>query len=131
MKYLLIFILILLFIGPSANECTSFSQALKSGVYNYITCLDTSFNYLVKNVPIFNKISEISYKNAYDKIMDNRHLVKHFVEYGQTLDEIIKSYNTNIENIEDFRKVVYTKNPNIVSKDYTLKSGEYILIPSE
>jgi hypothetical protein len=127
----LVFVLVLLFIGPSASECTSFSQALKAGIYNYITCLDTSLNYLVENVSIINKIAKIPYKNAYDKVMTDRHLVKHFIESGQTLDDIIKFYNNDIENIEDFRKVVYKENPDIVSRDYNLKSGEFILIPSE
>lgn len=131
MKYLLIFVVALFFISPSVNEYTSFSQVLKSSIYNYITCLDRSYDYLNENVPAFNEISKIPYNKAYEEIMNNRYFVKHFVESGQTLDAIIKTYNTDIENIEKFRKVVYKENPNIISRDYNLKSGEYILVPSE
>ncbi|MDU7905094.1 MAG: hypothetical protein E7J33_06015 [Peptostreptococcaceae bacterium] len=63
--------------------------------------------------------------------MKNRTFVKHFVETGETLDDIIKIYNKDIDNIENFRKVVYKENSNVISDDYKLKSGEYILIPSE
>ncbi|HSQ90217.1 hypothetical protein, partial [Romboutsia sp.] len=64
-------------------------------------------------------------------VMDDRHLVKHLVTSGETLDDIIKSYNSNIEDIENFRKVVYKENIGIVSKEYQVQSGEYITIPSE
>lgn len=131
MKYLLIFILTLFFISPNISDCTSFSQVIKSGIYNYITCLDKSFDYLNENVPAFNQITKIPYIKTYEEIMSNRYFVKHFVKQGQTLDDIIKTYNKDIENIEKFRKVVHKKNPNVISRDYNLKSGEYILVPSE
>lgn len=131
MKYILIFTVILLFISPSVDKCNSIGEALKSGIYNYITCMDNTANYLVENTTFFNKLSEIPYTNAYKNIMNNRHFIKHFIEYGETLDDIIKTYNKNINDLDDFRKVVYKENPDIVSKDYYLKAGNYILVPSE
>ncbi|MGL5313062.1 MAG: hypothetical protein ACRC92_07425, partial [Peptostreptococcaceae bacterium] len=71
------------------------------------------------------------YELASDKVMEDRILQKHLVLSGETLDDIIKSYNTDVDNIEAFRKVVYKENPDVVTKDYQVKSGEYILIPSE
>ncbi|WP_373600931.1 hypothetical protein [Paraclostridium bifermentans] len=131
MKYILIFIVILLFISPNVDKCNSIGEALKSGIYNYITCVDNTVNYLVENTSFFNKLSEIPYTNAYKNIMSDRHFVKHFIEYGETLDDIIKFYNKDINNLDDFRKVVYKENSDIVSKDYDLKAGNYILVPSE
>ncbi|KGJ48655.1 hypothetical protein KD33_13015 [Clostridium sp. NCR] len=131
MKYVLLIIVILLFIGPVVDDCTSLSQVFKEAIYNYITCLDTSVNYLSENVPAFNDLTELSYTKAYKKVMDGRHFVKHLVNSGETIDDIIKSYNTNIEDIDDFRKVVYKENIDIISSDYNIKSGEYILVPSE
>lgn len=131
MKYVLLILIVLLFIGPSVEDCTSLSHAFKEGIYNYITCLDTSVDYLSENVPVFNSLTELSYNKVYKKVMNDRHLVKHFVNPGETLDDIIKSYNTDIDDIDDFRKVVYKKNIDIVSSDYNLNSGEYILVPSE
>ncbi|MCR1848729.1 hypothetical protein NSA42_05505 [Paeniclostridium sordellii] len=131
MKYVLIFLLILFFIAPSVDEAKSIPQVLKAGVYNYITCLDKSVDYLSENYPVFNQLTELPYKKSYTKVMKNRTFVKHFVETGETLDDIIKIYNKDIDNIDNFRKVVYNENSNVVSDDYKLKSGEYILIPSE
>ena len=34
-------------------------------------------------------------------------------------------------NIEDFRKVIYIENKGVVTKDYQVNYGEYILVPSE
>lgn len=131
MKYVLIFLLILFFIAPSVDEAKSIPQVLKAGVYNYITCLDKSVDYLSENYPVFNQLTELPYKKSYTKVMKNRTFVKHFVEAGETLDDIIKIYNKDIDNIENFRKVVYKENSNVISDDYKLKSGEYILVPSE
>ncbi|GAA0100374.1 hypothetical protein UT300012_10880 [Paraclostridium bifermentans] len=131
MKYVLLIIVVLLFIGPVVDDCTSLPQVFKEAIYNYITCLDTSVNYLSENVPAFNDLTELSYTKAYKKVMDGRHLVKHLVNSGETIDDIIKSYNTNIEDIDDFRKVIYKENIDIISSDYNIKSGEYILVPSE
>jgi type I restriction-modification system DNA methylase subunit len=63
--------------------------------------------------------------------MEDRVMEKHLVISGETLDDIIKTYNNNIDNIEDFRKVVYLENKDIVTKDYQVNTGEYILVPSE
>ena len=56
---------------------------------------------------------------------------KHLVISGETLDDIIKTYNNNIDNIEDFRKIVYLENNDTLTKDYQVNTGEYILVPSE
>lgn len=131
MKYVLYILIVLLFIGTCAEDCTSLSQVFREGIYNYITCLDNSVDYLSENVPVFNNLTELSYNKTYNKVMDDRHLVKHFIKPGETLDSIIKSYNTSIKDIDDFRKVVYKENLDIISSDYNLNSGEYILVPSE
>lgn len=131
MKFLLMFLVVLSFIAPSVEDNKSISDVFKDGFYNYITCVDSSVNYLIENVPTFSRLSEIPYKKAYKKVMDDRHLVKHLVSSGETLDDIIKNYNSNIDDIENFRKVIYNENPEIVSKEYQVQSGEYLTIPSE
>ena len=131
MKYLLIFLIVLSFIAPSAESDKSLSTIFKDGFYNYVTCLDNSINYLVENVPTFSALSQIPYEKAYKKIMDDRHLTKHLVVSGETLDDIIKNYNSNVNDIENFRKVIYHENAGIVSKEYQVQSGEYITVPSE
>ena len=131
MKYLLIFFIILSFIGPVVEDHKSMGSILKDSVYNYVTCLDNSLNYLVDTFPSVEKFVNIPYDIAYNSVMKDRVLEKHLVLSGETLDDIIKSYNTNIDNIEDFRKVIYKENQDVVSKDYQVKSGEYILIPCE
>lgn len=130
MKYLLIFLIVLSFIGPSVQTKDDIPSAIRKGVYNYITCLDRSLNYLVKNVPAVSKIAEAPYKNTYKKVMKNRYFTKHLISQDETLDEIIKNYNSDIDNIDDFRKIIVHKNPGIVSKSYGIKSGEYIIIPT-
>ncbi|MGL4914565.1 MAG: hypothetical protein ACRC3Y_19270 [Romboutsia sp.] len=131
MKYFLLFLLCLLFIAPSAEKDKSLSTVIKDGFYNYITCLDTTVTHLAKNVPVFSKLAQASYEKAYNSIMDDRHLTKHLVSSGETLDDIIKSYNSDINDIENFRKVAYKENPGIISSDYQVQAGEYITVPSE
>lgn len=131
MKYILIFLIVLSFIGPTADSDKSLGSVFKDGFYNYITCLDNTMNYLVDNVPTFANLSEIPYKKAYKSVMNNRHLTKHLVSSGETLDDIIKIYNTDINDIENFRKVVYKENEGVVSKSYDVQSGEYIVVPSD
>lgn len=131
MKYFLFFLICLLFIAPSADKDKSIATVVKDGVYNYITCIDTSAKYLTNNIPIFAKLTQASYEKAYSSIMDNRHLIKHLVSSGETLDDIIKNYNSNINDIENFRKVAYKENPGVISSDYQVQAGEYITIPSE
>lgn len=131
MKYILIFLIILSFIGPAAEKNKSMESVIKDSFYNYITCLDNSMNYLSNKFPSIEKIVNIQYELAYDKIMEDRILQKHLVLSGETLDDIIKTYNTDIDNMEDFRKVIYIENKDVVTKDYQVNSGEYILIPSE
>ena len=63
--------------------------------------------------------------------MKNRSLIKHYVNSGESIDQIIKTYNSNIDkDIDDFREVVYKENQGIVSSDYNVQAGEYILVPS-
>lgn len=131
MKYIIIFLMILLFIAPTVEENKSISTVLKDGVYNYITCLDTSASYLVDNVAIIEKLTQIPYSKSYDKIMKNRVLKKHFVVSGETLDDIIKNYNNNIGDLKTFRKVIYMENKDVITRSYEIKSNEYILVPSD
>lgn len=131
MKYLLSFLIILSFVGPVVSKDKSPSEVIQDSLYNYITCLDNTFDYLVDNVPIFSNMSEKFYKKSYDSIMKNRVLEEHLIQPGETLDSIIKMYNNNISDIETFRKVVYKENQGTISSSYDLKSGEYILVPSE
>lgn len=131
MKYFITFILILLFIAPVVDDEKTISEVFKGGVYSYITCVDNSVNYLVSNIPLLSKLVERPYMIAYDKVMLDRRLTKHLVAPGETLDDIIKDYNTKIDNIEDFRKVIYKENPEIVSKSYEVKSGDYITVPTD
>ena len=131
MKYILLFLIILSFIGPVADKEKSFDSVIKDSIYNYITCLDNSINYLSNNFTFVDKILNIQYELAYNNIMEDRVMEKHLVISGETLDDIIKTYNNNIDNIEDFRKVVYLENKDTVTKDYQVNTGEYILVPSE
>lgn len=131
MKYILIFLIILSFIGPSVQEDKNFGSVFKDGFYNYLTCLDNSAYYLTKNIPLFASLSEISYERIYKNVMKDRTLTKHLVASGETLDSIINLYNNNIDNIEDFRKVIYKENKGAVSDTYGLQAGQYITIPSD
>ena len=131
LKYILFFLIILSFIGPVADKEKSFDSVIKDSIYNYITCLDNSINYLSNNFTFVDKILNIQYELAYNNIMEDRVMEKHLVISGETLDDIIKTYNNNIDNIEDFRKIVYLENKDIVTKDYQVNTGEYILVPSE
>ena len=131
MKYILFFLIILSFIGPVADKEKSFDSVIKDSIYNYITCLDNSINYLSNNFTFVDKILNIEYELAYNNIMEDRVMEKHLVISGETLDDIIKTYNNNIDNIEDFRKFVYLENKDTVTKDYQVNTGEYILVPSE
>lgn len=131
MKYILFFLIILSFIGPVADKEKSFDSVIKDSIYNYITCLDNSINYLSNNFTFVDKILNIQYELAYNNIMEDRVMEKHLVISGETLDDIIKTYNNNIDNIEDFRKIVYLENKDTVTKDYQVNTGEYILVPSE
>ncbi|CEI72320.1 MULTISPECIES: hypothetical protein [Romboutsia] len=130
MKYLFIFLFIITFISPSVDKGYS-SNIIRSSVYNYITSLDRAKDYFVENVSFFSKLSKLSYKKAYDNVMKDRILVKHLVLSGETLDDIIKIYNSDIENIEYFRLVALNENPDTISKDYQISYGDYILVPSE
>ena len=131
MKYFLLFLIILSFIGTSVSDDKTTGNVLKDSVYNYITSLDNTFNYLVENVSFFSNISENLYKTSYNSIMKDRIFQEHLVQPGETLDSIILLYNSNIDDMEVFRKVVYKENQDIISSSYDVKSGEYILVPSE
>ena len=131
MKYILIFIIILSFIGPSTKQNTNLESTFKNSFYNYLTCIDSSVNYLTKNIPLFSSLSNISYERIYKNVMKDRTFIKHLVASGETLDSLINLYNNEVGNIENFRKVVYKENNGIVSDNYELKSGQYIVIPSD
>ena len=72
MKYFLLFLIILSFIGPAVDDNKSTGDVITDSIYNYITCLDNTANYLVDNVSFFSNISEKLYKASYDSIMKNR-----------------------------------------------------------
>ncbi len=131
MKYLLIFFVILSFIGPVAENTESTSSIIRNSIFNYITSLDRTVSYLSDNFEIFRNLKELPYKVASDKIMKDRKFEKHFILSGENLDSIIQLYNSDIDNIDSFRKIILDKNPDIVSSDYSIKSGNYILVPSE
>ena len=131
MKIILFILFIMAFIGPAASVGMMPAQEFKEAFLNYLTSFDRAFNYLSDNVEFIADLKEMPYKNTYDKIIEDRVLVKHFVSPGETLDFIIKQYNSNVEDLNDFRKLVLHENPDIVSSDYSLKSGVNILVPSE
>lgn len=131
MKILLMILLFIAFIGPSVDENKSFGLVFKDAVFNYLSSVDKTINYLSENYEVFKEIKDFPFRNNYEEIMKNRVFVKHTIESGQTLDNIIKMYNSNINDMENFRKVVLYENPEAVSSDYTLKSGLSILVPSE
>ena len=47
MKYFLLFLIILSFIGPAVDDNKSTGDVITDSIYNYITCLDNTANYLV------------------------------------------------------------------------------------
>ena len=63
--------------------------------------------------------------------MANRTFVKHFVLAGETIDNIIKKYNNDVDDLESFRKVIYKENIGLVSDTYEVKSGEYLTVPTD
>ena len=133
MKYFLSFLLILFFISPNIEKDKSISEVFRDGFFNYITCLDKSFNNAKQNFPIISTLTELSYEKTYNKIMDTRSFTKHLVSSGETIDDIIKKYNFNINNsdLDDFREIIYKENSDVVSEDYNIQSGEYIFVPTE
>ena len=131
MKILLMILLFIAFIGPSVDENKPFGLVFKDAVFNYLSSVDKTINYLSENYEVFKEIKDFPFRNNYEEVMKDRVFVKHTIESGQTLDNIIKMYNSNINDIENFRKVVLYENPEAVSSDYTLKSGLSILVPSE
>lgn len=133
MKYFLSFLLILLFISPNIEKDKSISEVCRDGFFSYITCLDRSFNYAKQNIPFISTLTEFAYEKTYNKIMNTRSFTKHLVSYGETIDDIIKKYNFNItsNDLDDFRKIIYKENSDVVSEDYNVQSGEYIFVPTE
>ncbi|CED93328.1 MULTISPECIES: hypothetical protein [Romboutsia] len=131
MKYFLLFLIILSFIGPAVDDSKSIGDIVNNSIYNYITSVDNTVSYLVDNVSLFSNISEKSYKASYNSIMKDRVFQSHLIQSGETLDSIIQLYNNNINDIEAFRKIVYKENQEIISSSYDVKAGEYILVPSD
>lgn len=131
MKYIMTILLALLIISTAVDEDLSTTSLIRQCAYNYITCLSNSINYLGENVSVFSQIKNKPYEKIYTKVMKNRSLIKHYVNTGESIDQIIKTYNSNIDkDIDDFREVVYKENQGIVSSDYNVQAGEYILVPS-
>ena len=131
MKYIMTLLLALLIISTAVDEDLSTTSLIRQCAYNYITCLSNSINYLGENVSVFSQIKNKPYEKIYTKVMKNRSLIKHYVNSGESIDQIIKTYNSNIDkDIDDFREVVYKENQGIVSSDYNVQAGEYILVPS-
>ena len=60
---------------------------------------------------------------------ENKQVLDEFDEIDRQIDLINEI--DNIDDIEIFRKVVYKENQDIISSSYDVKSGEYILVPSE
>lgn len=131
MKYIMTILLALLIISTAVDEDLSTTSLIRQCAYNYITCLSNSINYLGENLSVFSQIKNKPYEKTYTKVMKNRSLIKHYVNSGESIDQIIKTYNSNIDkDIDDFREVVYKENQGIVSSDYNVQAGEYILVPS-
>lgn len=132
MKYIVATLICLLLISSAVDEDLTTTSLIRQCLYNYITCLSNSFDYLDENVEVFSQIKNKPYERTYSIVMKDRSLIKHYVETGESLDQIIKMYNPDIDKkIDDFREVVYKENQSIVSSDYQIKSGEYILVPSK
>lgn len=131
MKYFLLFLIILSFIGPAVDDSKSIGDIVNNSIYNYITSVDNTVSYLVDNVSLFSNISEKLYKASYNSVMKDRVFQSHLIQSGETLDSIIQLYNNNINDIEAFRKIVYKENQEIISSSYDVKAGEYILVPSD
>lgn len=131
MKYIMTILLALLIISTAVDEDLSTTSLIRQCAYNYITCLSNSINYLGENVSVFSQIKNKPYEKTYTKVMKNRSLIKHYVNSGESIDQIIKTYNSDIDkDIDAFREVVYKENQGIVSSDYNVQAGEYILVPS-
>lgn len=131
MKYIMTILLALLIISTAVDEDLSTTSLIRQCAYNYITCLSNSINYLGENVSVFSQIKNKPYEKIYTKVMKNRSLIKHYVNTGESIDQIIKTYNSDInKDIDAFREVVYKENQGIVSSDYNVQAGEYILVPS-
>ena len=131
MKYIMTILLAFLIISTAVDEDLSTTSLIRQCAYNYITCLSNSINYLGENLSVFSQIKNKPYEKTYTKVMKNRSLIKHYVNSGESIDQIIKTYNSNIDkDIDDFREVVYKENQGIVSSDYNVQAGEYILVPS-
>ena len=131
--FLISFLLFLIFVAPNIKEDVDISQSFRDGFYDYLTSLDKAVDYANENIPFISKITNMSYNKIYKKVMEDRFLTKHLVSSGETLDYIIKKYNSSISDndLEDFRKVVYKENIDVVSEDYSIQSGKYILVPKE
>lgn len=132
MKYVISILLSLILISTAVDEDLSTTSLLRQCLYNYITCLSDSIDYLNNNLEIFSKFKNKPYEKTYLKVMKDRIMIKHYVTNGENIDQIIKNYNLNIPgDINDFREVVYKENQGVVSSDYQIQAGEYILVPSE
>lgn len=131
MKLILTILLFIAFIGPSVDDNKSVSEVFKDALFNYVSSIDKTSTFLSENFEIFRELKEIPLKTKYEEVMKDRVFVKHTIESGQTLDMIIRMYNSDVDNMEKFRQIILNENKEAVSSDYSLKSGVSILVPSE
>ncbi|MFI3210284.1 MAG: hypothetical protein R3Y64_04455 [Peptostreptococcaceae bacterium] len=131
MKIILMILLFIAFIGPSVEDNKSITQVFKDSVVNYVSSVDNTVTYLSENSEVFRDITQSKIQNSYDNVMQNRVLVKHVINSGESLDSIIRFYNDEVKNIDEFRTVILNENPDSVSSDYSLKAGNSILVPSD
>jgi len=118
--------------GVNTDEPIKISgEFLRESIYNYISCLDEGFDMIDNTIPVLGGFKNFNYERVYNKVMNNREFIKHTVSDGENLDEIIKKHNINIDDIDNFRRVVKEKNKDKVSHTYNIKSGDVLLVPSE
>lgn len=131
MKLILLILLFIAFIGPAVDDDKTIGQVFKDALVNYVSSFDKTVMFLSDNSETFREIKDFPFRSSYEEIMQNRVFVRHTVTGGENLDSIIKLYNSEINDIEEFRKVVLYENPENVNNDYSLKSGSSILVPSD
>jgi len=131
MKLILLILLVIAFIGPAVDKEKSIGEVFKDSLINYVSSVDRTVSFLSSHSETFNEIKEFPFRNSYEDVMKDRVFVKHTVTGGENLDSIIKLYNSQIDDIDEFRKVVLYENKENVSSDYSLIVGTTILIPSD
>ena len=131
MKYLLVFLIVLSLFNPYSNNEVYETSFIRNVIYKYITSLDNTIDYALNNVPYVQNLASSIYEKRFEKIMLDKTITKHFVYPGETLDEILKKYNKDTDNINTLRKIVLFENPDVVSDSYDLQSNTFINVPSD